>query len=144
MCGRYTLGIRGPGEFDARFGGRVDVRALHRYNVAPTEAVPVVRGAREGGPAERTTVNAHWGLLPPWATSRSERLKPINARVETIAQKKLFAPLIGAAEHRVLVLAEGTIVESGPLHEVLRNPQHPDTKAMAESVPEVVAGRPPR
>ena len=52
--------------------------------------------------------------------------------------------LLDRLTDRVLVLAEGTIVESGPLHDVLRNPQHPDTKAMAESVPEVVAGRPPR
>ncbi|MBF6618638.1 MAG: SOS response-associated peptidase [Patulibacter sp.] len=109
MCGRYTLGPRVPGEFDARFGGHVDIRALRRYNVAPTEAVPVVRRAPSGGPAGsgRETVNAHWGLLPPWATSRRERLKPINARVETLSQKKLFAPLVTKAEHRVLVLADG-------------------------------------
>lgn len=104
MCGRYTLGLRGPGEFDARFGGRVDIRALHRYNVAPTEAVPVVRRTAAD---ERATVNAHWGLLPPWASSRGERLKPINARVETLTEKKLFAPLVAAAEHRVLIPADG-------------------------------------
>lgn len=113
MCGRYTLGPRVPGEFDARFGGHVDIRALRRYNVAPTEAVPVVRrrrGAAAGGGSavsDRETVNAHWGLLPPWATSRGERLKPINARVETLTEKKLFAPLVAQAEHRVLVLADG-------------------------------------
>lgn len=105
MCGRYTLGLGQPGEFDARFGGTVDVRALCRYNVAPTEAVPVVRrGASDG---ERRTINAHWGLLPPWAASRRERLKPINARVETLNQKTLFAPLLAKAEHRVLVPADG-------------------------------------
>lgn len=105
MCGRYTLGLRGPGEFDARFGGRVDVRALRRYNVAPTEAVPVVRWSRSSD--ARETVNAHWGLLPPWASSRRERLKPINARVETLPDKPLFAPLVADAAHRVLVLADG-------------------------------------
>lgn len=104
MCGRYTLGLGRPGEFDARFGGQVDIRALRRYNVAPTEAVPVVRRSSAG---ERRTINAHWGLLPPWATSRRERLKPINARVETLTRKKLFAPLVAAAEHRVLIPADG-------------------------------------
>ncbi len=109
MCGRYTLGLRGPGEFDARFGGRVDIRALRRYNVAPTEAVPVVRRTTQdrADSTERETINAHWGLLPPWATSRSERLKPINARVETLPQKKLFAPLVADAKHRVLIPADG-------------------------------------
>lgn len=105
MCGRYTLGLGRPGEFDARFGGRVDMRALRRYNVAPTEAVPVVRRALAG--PERQTINAYWGLLPPWATSRRERLKPINARVETLTDKKLFAPLVATAEHRVLIPADG-------------------------------------
>lgn len=107
MCGRYTLGRPKPGEFDARFGGHVDIRALRRYNVAPTEAVPVVRSDARSAAHGRRTVNAYWGLLPPWATSRSERLKPINARAETLTGKKLFAPLVAAAEHRVLIPADG-------------------------------------
>jgi ABC-type glutathione transport system ATPase component len=44
----------------------------------------------------------------------------------------------------VLVLAEGTIVESGPLRDVLRDPQHPDTRALAEAVPEAFGNRPTR
>lgn len=107
MCGRYTLASPKPGEFDARFGGHVDIRALRRYNVAPTEAVPVVRTSGGSADDERRTVNAYWGLLPPWATSRRERLKPINARAETLTGKKLFAPLVAAAEHRVLIPADG-------------------------------------
>jgi putative SOS response-associated peptidase YedK len=105
MCGRYTIGSSTPGEFDARFGGQVDVAALHRYNVAPTQAVPVVSGGPDLG--ERTTGEAHWGLLAPWASTRKEKLKPINARAESLAEKKLFAPLLADASHRVLVLADG-------------------------------------
>lgn len=138
MCGRYTIGTTDPGAFDLRFGGNVDVGVLGRYNVAPTEPVPVVLGpaaaerAASAAPAnaapaasapaapsasapaapsastpERTTVNASWGLLPPWARSRRERLKPINARTEELASKNLFAPLLDDAAHRVLVLADG-------------------------------------
>jgi putative SOS response-associated peptidase YedK len=122
MCGRYTIGTTDPGAFDLRFGGNVDIGALGRYNVAPTEPVPVVLGpaaaerAASAAPADatpatptptRTTVNASWGLLPPWARSRRERLKPINARAEELAGKKLFAPLLDDAAHRVLVLADG-------------------------------------
>jgi putative SOS response-associated peptidase YedK len=105
MCGRYTIGATQPGEFDARFGGQVDVSALHRYNVAPTEPVPVVGGGVELG--ERATREAHWGLLAPWATSREDKLKPINARAESLGEKRLFAPLLEDAAHRVLVLADG-------------------------------------
>lgn len=43
---------------------------------------------------------------------------------------------------RVVVLAEGRLVESGPLRDVLRDPQHPDTKALVEALPDVTGGRP--
>ncbi|UZN02729.1 ABC transporter ATP-binding protein [Cellulomonas sp. S1-8] len=43
----------------------------------------------------------------------------------------------------VHVLAEGRLVESGPLRDLLRDPQHPDTRGIAESLPEAVGGRPP-
>ncbi len=123
MCGRYTLTPGDPSEFDTRFGGRVDARALRRYNVAPTEAVPVVGAAADGG---RRSASAHWGLLPGWARSRRERLKPINARVETLPEKPLFAPLVASAEHRVLILADGW-------YEWLRQEQ--PTRAKGERIP---------
>ncbi|MFC8191184.1 ATP-binding cassette domain-containing protein [Cellulomonas sp. NPDC057328] len=41
----------------------------------------------------------------------------------------------------VHVLAEGRLVESGPLRALLRDPQHPDTRALVEALPEAVAGR---
>lgn len=109
MCGRYTLGIAEPGEFDDRFGGKTAIDILGRYNVAPTEPVPIVAGGRggQGAFADRVAREAHWGLLPSWATSRKERLKPINARVESLTEKRMFAPLLATAEHRVLVLADG-------------------------------------
>ncbi|MBO3083197.1 ATP-binding cassette domain-containing protein [Cellulomonas fengjieae] len=52
--------------------------------------------------------------------------------------------LLDRLTDRVLVLAEGRIVESGPLRDLLRDPQHPDTQQLAESLPEAVGGRPPR
>jgi ABC-type dipeptide/oligopeptide/nickel transport system ATPase component len=36
------------------------------------------------------------------------------------------------------VVAEGTIVESGPLRTLLSDPQHEDTRALAEALPEAV------
>ncbi|MFS0703177.1 ATP-binding cassette domain-containing protein [Cellulomonas sp. 179-A 9B4 NHS] len=41
----------------------------------------------------------------------------------------------------VHVLAEGRLVESGPLRALLRDPQHPDTRALVEALPDAVAGR---
>ncbi len=105
MCGRYTLGRTDPSAFDDRFGDAVDARALGRYNVAPTQPVPILSGGP--APAQRSARLASWGLLPPWARSRKDRLKPINARAEELPDKKLFAPLLADARHRVLVPADG-------------------------------------
>jgi peptide/nickel transport system ATP-binding protein len=38
---------------------------------------------------------------------------------------------------RILVMRQGRIVESGPAHEVIDNPQHPYTKALRAAVPAV-------
>lgn len=40
----------------------------------------------------------------------------------------------------VHVLAEGRLVESGPLRQLLADPQHEDTRALAEALPEAVGG----
>ncbi|WP_320672984.1 SOS response-associated peptidase [Patulibacter defluvii] len=130
MCGRYTIGTTDPSAFDVRFGGAVDIGALGRYNVAPTEPVPVVLGpaarASQAAEVERTTVNASWGLLPPWARSRRERLKPINARAEELASKKLFAPLLEDPAQRVLVLADGWYEWLRAEDPKMRTPTRPD------------------
>lgn len=52
--------------------------------------------------------------------------------------------LLDRLTDQVLVLAEGRIVESGPLRRVLADPQHPDTRALVEALPDVVGGPPPR
>jgi putative SOS response-associated peptidase YedK len=51
------------------------------YNVAPTQAVPVVR-TRDG---ERDCTLIRWGLVPFWAKGIAPKLSTINARVETVA-----------------------------------------------------------
>jgi len=51
--------------------------------------------------------------------------------------------LLDRLTDRVMVLAEGTIVESGPLRDVLRAPQHADTQALVAALPDTVGGPPP-
>ncbi|MCK9249568.1 MAG: SOS response-associated peptidase [Solirubrobacteraceae bacterium] len=111
MCGRYTTGTVRPSELDSRFGasGAADLAAaLGRYNVAPSEAVAIVAADPSGAdPTGRRATSARWGLLPPWARGLRERVRPINARAETLATTRTFAPLVASAEHRVLVVADG-------------------------------------
>lgn len=102
MCGRY-VSISSPDELVERFDAeRTEVDALQqRYNVAPTVQVPVVVDRDEG----RTVTTMRWGFLPFWAKDVTQRPQPINARVEGVADSRMFARSFRA--RRVLIPADG-------------------------------------
>src|SRR5208337_1776404 len=59
------------------------------WNVAPSQSVTVV--GRDGERDRRVLTLMHWGLLPPWEkVPELAKVRPINARCETIASSKLF------------------------------------------------------
>ena len=99
MCGRYSLTT--PMEAIAQLFA-LDSRANlpARYNIAPTQDVPVVRVARDG---RRELVQVRWGLVPAWAKDIKIGARMINARAETIATrfKATFE------QRRCLVVADG-------------------------------------
>jgi putative SOS response-associated peptidase YedK len=102
MCGRYTQ-TAAFDELALRFGITVEDTALEdltpRYNVAPSQSVPIVV-AHNGG---RQLVMAKWGFHPAWM--KASKLAPINAKAETVAASRLFQ---GAVKHaRCLVPADG-------------------------------------
>lgn len=86
MCGRYSLGVD-TDRLIAEFG--VDLlTAEHepRYNIAPTQDVPVVVSAPDG----LRLGTLRWGLVP--AGSAGPGSKPlINARSETVDRRASFA-----------------------------------------------------
>ncbi len=102
MCGRYGLPEDHPAmlkAFDVRpdLGRDIDWAALMpRYNVAPTDQVPVVR-IKDG---ERRIESMRWGLIPFKAAGRRGRtaldakgksiFTPINAKAETVHSHGLF------------------------------------------------------
>ena len=104
MCGRYSLTT--PMEAIAQLFA-LDSRANlpARYNIAPTQDVPVVRvgpdGARDG--RSRELVQMRWGLVPAWAKDIKIGARMINARAETVATrfKATFE------QRRCLVVADG-------------------------------------
>ena len=105
MCGRFTLTkIDGHG-IAQRFDVPMDPEeaTLGRYNVCPTEQIAVV-SEKEG---EREMRAARWGLVPGWATQLGKQREPINARSETVAEKKPFADLFKRPDRRCLVVADG-------------------------------------
>lgn len=102
MCGRYAS-ISTPEELSERFDvERVAVEELPtRFNVAPTLQVPVVVD-RDG---ERTLDTMRWGFVPFWAEQVGKGPQPINARVETVADNRMFARSF--RRRRVLLPADG-------------------------------------
>lgn len=101
MCGRYTL-LRGADavaeRFEAYCGG---LSFGPRYNIAPTQAAPIVVEADQG----RQLLLARWGLIPFWARDPAIGDRLINARAETIAEKPSFKHAF--ARRRCIVPATG-------------------------------------
>jgi len=87
MCGRYVLSD--PVASLCKLFG-IDIQALltPRFNIAPTQSVPIVRNAPDNGQREFKFVR--WGLIPKWAKDDSAGAKMINARAETITEKPSY------------------------------------------------------
>ncbi len=83
MCGRYFLLLSDP-DLRRVFRASAPMDLVPRYNIAPTQPVPVVRTAD----ASRECANLRWGFIPSW--SKDGKLSPINAMSETAASKPMF------------------------------------------------------
>jgi len=105
MCGRYT--IRSSGKLLADFFGLAQEPVLAaRYNVAPSQPVPIVRVIRANPETkERELVPVRWGLVPSWADDPAIGNRLINARAETVASKPSFRSAF--KNRRCLVPADG-------------------------------------
>lgn len=73
-----------------------------RFNVAPTQEVPIVRKNAEG---HREVALARWGLIPSWADDPKIGSRMINARSETAATKPSFRAAL--KKRRCLVVSDG-------------------------------------
>lgn len=104
MCGRFTL--RAPAAVVAEHFALWETPELEpRFNVAPSQPVPVVRLRAEGPAARRELVQLSWGLVPYWAADPAVGRRLINARAETAAEKPAFRAAM--RRRRCLVAADG-------------------------------------
>ena len=102
MCGRYRL-ARKKEILGEVFDSGDDVDWNPRYNIAPSQSVPVVR--QDATRPVRSFSLIRWGLIPFWAKDAKVGYKMINARAETIAEKPAFRePLLS---RRCLIPADG-------------------------------------
>jgi putative SOS response-associated peptidase YedK len=102
MCGRYRLSRRKQlveEYFDS--GGEDDW--VPRYNIAPTQPVPIIRQNPKEPRREVSLVR--WGLIPSWAKDSSGAARMINARSETAATTPAFREAM--TNRRCLIPADG-------------------------------------
>ncbi len=101
MCGRYAVHADVE-ELIERFKLKlIEAQVEPRYNIAPTQDIPVVIEAEQG----RVLKSLRWGLVPRWAQDVAIGNKMINARAETLAEKPSFRTLLKS--HRCVIPASG-------------------------------------
>jgi putative SOS response-associated peptidase YedK len=101
MCGRFTL--RTPNAVLLETFQLDSAPELSpRYNIAPTQSVPVVRADEH---RQRELVGMRWGLVPSWAKDPSIGNRMINARSETVSEKPSFRA--AWKRRRCLIVADG-------------------------------------
>jgi putative SOS response-associated peptidase YedK len=100
MCGRYVI-TSPPAAIRALFGYPEQPNFPPRYNVAPTQPVPIVR-LNEG---KRQFALVRWGFIPGWVKDPKAVSLLINARAESVLDKPAFRNAM--RRRRCLVPADG-------------------------------------
>lgn len=85
MCGRFNV-IDNPGLRQLLQDLGIDQSLPEGVNIAPTEAISLVRDAGSGLALD----TARWWLTPAWAPQVDQRYAMFNARSETLASSRAF------------------------------------------------------
>jgi putative SOS response-associated peptidase YedK len=100
MCGRFVI-TSPPAALRQMFGYAEQPNFPPRFNIAPTQPVPVV--IIENGARHFRLMR--WGLWPAWVKDPRKFTLLINARAETIREKPAFKNAI--RRRRCLIPADG-------------------------------------
>jgi putative SOS response-associated peptidase YedK len=100
MCGRYTI-IATPQQLRDIFRYLELPNFPPRYNVAPTQPIPIVRLIN----GERHFALVRWGLLPSWVKDPKAFSLLVNARGETVNEKASYKAAM--KRRRCLIPADG-------------------------------------
>src|SRR5271165_2484650 len=104
MCGRYAITLP-PEAVRAYFGYRETPNFPPRYNIAPTQPIPVVAAEPRSAGAVRHFTLMRWGFLPGFVKDPKTFPLIVNARAEAIALKPSYRPAL--MRRRCLVIADG-------------------------------------
>lgn len=104
MCGRYN--ITDSPEVQALLEHLdINIGPLPvRYNIAPTENVPVIFNADD----QNQLAEMRWWLVPSWSDGPSTRFAMFNARSETIATSKAYREPF---KHKRAIIPASSFVE---------------------------------
>src|SRR5438874_4884806 len=102
MCGRFRLSRRKQ-LVEEYFDSTGEDDWSPRYNIAPTQPVPVIR--QHPKEPVRQISSMRWGLIPSWSKNTSGAASMINARAETASTKPAFRDPIRF--RRCLIPADG-------------------------------------
>lgn len=100
MCGRFAL-YADESEIVSHFHLSAGFSMRPRFNIAPTQIIPVVNHLN-------SPINFfRWGFIPAWDKSSSDKMPSgyINARVESVDEKPAFKSAF--ASKRCLIPASG-------------------------------------
>jgi putative SOS response-associated peptidase YedK len=100
MCGRYTIVVT-PQQLREIFDYPEQPNFPPRYNVAPTQPIPIVRLIN----GQRHFALVRWGLLPSWVKDPKAFSLLINARGETVHEKPAYKAAM--KRRRCLIPADG-------------------------------------
>ena len=103
MCGRYAITLP-PEAVRGYFAYRETPNFPPRYNIAPTQPIPVVTAEPFSGGDERRFRLMRWGFLPGFVKDAKTFPLIINARVEGVAEKASFRAAM--KRRRCLVVAD--------------------------------------
>jgi len=103
MCGRYRLSRRKQVVAEYFDATPFDNDWEPRYNVAPTQPIPIIR--QHPKEPRRGLSLVRWGLIPSWAKDGSGSAAMINARSESAAIKPAFRDAL--KYRRCLIPADG-------------------------------------
>ncbi|WLR42121.1 SOS response-associated peptidase [Bacillus carboniphilus] len=100
MCGRFSLATDME-LLHELFEIEMNEALTPRYNIAPSQPVLSIINSQDGYRAGFL----RWGLIPPWSKDEKIGYKMINARSETLDERKSFKKPLQSK--RCLILADG-------------------------------------
>ncbi|MDX5337460.1 MAG: SOS response-associated peptidase [Cyclobacteriaceae bacterium] len=99
MCGRYSLS-KSKIDLEERFQAEMLAEFKPRYNIAPTQLVPVITSESPKGFSF-----FYWGITPDFGQNKPVAQKLINAKAETVHEKISFKSSF--ERRRCLIPADG-------------------------------------